>query len=133
MAITMMQTACPLDCPDGCSLTVGVENGRLLSVDATPVGEAANALTAGFICQKVKHHAKRVHGPDRIHTPLVRTGPKGSAEFRQASWDEALALGVGRGEVEELAEGGIDIDGFAERVDFEIAGDAGSGEDENRA
>ena len=92
MAITMMQTACPLDCPDGCSLTVGVENGRLLSVDATPVGEAANALTAGFICQKVKHHAKRVHGPDRIHTPLVRTGPKGSAEFRQASWDEALAL-----------------------------------------
>jgi anaerobic selenocysteine-containing dehydrogenase len=92
MALTMLQTACPLDCPDGCSLTVGVENGRLISVDATPVGEAANELTAGFICQKVKHHAERVHGPDRIFNPLVRTGPKGSASFREVSWDEALAL-----------------------------------------
>ena len=96
MALTTLQTACPLDCPDGCSLTVGVENGRLLSVDATPIGEAANALTAGFICQKVKHHAERVHGSDRILTPLVRTGPKGSATFRQASWDEALALAADR-------------------------------------
>jgi anaerobic selenocysteine-containing dehydrogenase len=92
MALTMLQTACPLDCPDGCSLIVGVENGRLMSVDATPVGEAANVFTAGFICQKVKHHAERVHGADRILTPLVRTGPKGSASFRQASWDEALGL-----------------------------------------
>jgi anaerobic selenocysteine-containing dehydrogenase len=92
MALTMLQTACPLDCPDGCSLTVGVENGRLISVDATPVGQAANELTAGFICQKVKHHAERVHGPDRILNPLVRTGPKGSASFREVSWDEALAL-----------------------------------------
>ena len=92
----MLQTACPLDCPDGCSLTVGVENGRLISVDATPVGAAANELTAGFICQKVKHHAERVHGPDRILNPLVRTGPKGSATFREASWDEALALVANR-------------------------------------
>jgi anaerobic selenocysteine-containing dehydrogenase len=92
MALTMLQTACPLDCPDGCSLTVGVENGRLVSVDATPVDQAANALTAGFICKKVKHHAERVYGDDRILSPLVRTGPKGSATFRQASWDEALGL-----------------------------------------
>ncbi len=105
MALMMLQTACPLDCPDGCSLTVGVENGRLVSVDATPVGEAANELTAGFICQKVKHHAERVHGPDRILNPLVRTGPKGSASFREASWDEALALVADRMKASIAANG----------------------------
>jgi anaerobic selenocysteine-containing dehydrogenase len=81
-------TACPLDCPDTCSLSVTVEAGRLVGVDAGP----GNPLTDGFICQKVKHHARRVYAPERVLTPLVRTGPKGSGEFRIASWDEALDL-----------------------------------------
>ncbi len=46
-------TACPLDCPDTCSLEVTVEDGRLVSIDAGP----ANPLTQGFICAKVKQHA----------------------------------------------------------------------------
>ena len=92
MTVSTYQTACPLDCPDSCSLTVMTSSGRLLSVDATPIESAANPLTAGFICQKVKHHAKRVHGPDRILTPLIRTGRKGQSEFRPASWDEAMQI-----------------------------------------
>ena len=88
--MALVRTACPLDCPDGCSLTVDVVAGRLVSVDATPVGVAANPFTAGFICQKVKHHAERVYGPDRILTPLIRTGGKGTGSFRQASWGEAV-------------------------------------------
>jgi anaerobic selenocysteine-containing dehydrogenase len=85
-------TACPLDCPDTCSLSVTVESGRLVGVDAGP----GNPLTDGFICQKVKHHARRVYAPERVLTPLVRTGPKGSGEFRIASWDEALDLVAAR-------------------------------------
>ena len=85
-------TACPLDCPDSCSLHVDVEDGRLLRVDAAPVGIAANAFTQGFICKKVKHHADRVYGPDRVLTPIVRVGPKGSGSFRPVSWDEAMSL-----------------------------------------
>jgi len=85
-------TACPLDCPDTCSLAVTVEDGRLTAVDAAP----GNPLTAGYICHKVKHHARRVYGPERIMTPLVRTGPKGSGAFRQASWDEAIELVAAR-------------------------------------
>src|SRR5450755_4627384 len=84
----VLSTACPLDCPDTCSLSVTVEDGRIVGVDAGP----GNPLTDGFICQKVKHHALRVYAPERVLTPLVRNGPKGVGEFRAASWDEALDL-----------------------------------------
>ena len=69
-----------------------MQGGRLVSVDAAP----GNPLTAGFICQKVKHHARRVYAPERVMTPLVRTGAKGAGEFRPASWDEALDLVAAR-------------------------------------
>jgi anaerobic selenocysteine-containing dehydrogenase len=90
--LTTHATACPLDCPDTCSLTVTVDDGRLVGVDAGP----GNPLTDGFICQKVKHHPQRVYAPERVMTPLIRTGAKGDAEFRPASWDEALDLLVAR-------------------------------------
>ena len=74
-------TSCPLDCPDTCTLAVTVETGRLVAVGAAP----GNPLTHGFICQKVSRHAQRVYAPERVLTPLVRTGPKGSGEFRSAT------------------------------------------------
>ncbi len=81
-------TACTLDCPDTCSLAVTVTDGRITKVDAGP----GNPLTDGWICAKVKHHARRVYAPERVMTPLIRTGPKGAGEFRPASWDEAIGL-----------------------------------------
>ncbi len=65
---------------------------RLIAVDAGP----GNPMTDGWICAKVKGHADRVHGKDRVLTPLIRTGPKGSGSFRQATWDEALDLVASR-------------------------------------
>src|SRR5262245_28525203 len=91
-ATVRLATACPLDCPDTCSLEVTVENGRLVGIDAG----VANPLTQGFICAKVKQHAQRVYAPERVLTPLVRTGAKGAAEFRGASWEEALDLVASR-------------------------------------
>src|SRR3954452_4395692 len=90
MTATEHVTACPLDCPDTCSLTVTVTDGRLTKVDAAP----GNPFTDGYICQKVKHHARRVYARERVLTPLIRTGTKGAGEFRTASWDEALDLVV---------------------------------------
>jgi anaerobic selenocysteine-containing dehydrogenase len=87
-----LTTACPLDCPDTCSLEAGVEDGRLVSVDAAP----GNPLTQGYICHKVKHHARRVYAPERVMTPLVRVGPKGRVELAPISWDEALDLAARR-------------------------------------
>ncbi len=103
MGGVMVRTGCPLDCPDGCSLAVDVEGGRIVSIDAaaatTPGGDVdptVNPLTQGFICAKVRKAAARVHSPERITTPLIRTGPKGAGEFRTSSWDEALDLVAGR-------------------------------------
>ena len=88
----LARTACPLDCPDACSLEVTLTLGRITKIDAAPVDEQSNPLTDGWICKKVKHHADRVYSQERIMTPLIRVGAKGSGEFRQASWDEALDL-----------------------------------------
>lgn len=87
-----VRTACPLDCPDACSLEVTLTLGRITKIDAAPVDELSNPLTDGWICKKVKHHADRVYSPERIMTPLIRTGAKGAGQFRSATWKEALDL-----------------------------------------
>jgi anaerobic selenocysteine-containing dehydrogenase len=81
-----VQTACPLDCPDSCSLDVSVENGKVVAID----GGHRNPSTAGFICAKVRGFAGRLYGPSRLEYPAVREGPKGEGRFRRVSWDEAL-------------------------------------------
>jgi len=92
MSTTVVHTACTLDCPDGCSLAVTVTDGRITDVDAS----SDNAFTDGWICAKVKRYAQRVYAPERVKSPLVRTGPKGAGEFREATWEEATALIAGR-------------------------------------
>src|SRR5829696_3531040 len=86
------QSACPLDCPDLCSLTVTVDGGRVTAID----GDRRGPITDGFICGKVRKMADHLYGDDRVLAPLVRTGPKGSGQWRTASWDEALELVAAR-------------------------------------
>ncbi|MFM8947646.1 MAG: molybdopterin-dependent oxidoreductase [Acidimicrobiaceae bacterium] len=103
----LVRTACPLDCPDACSLEVTLTLGRITKVDAAPVDELSNPLTDGWICKKVKHHADRVYSPERIMTPLIRIGLKGSGEFRSATWDDALDL-VAEKIKSAIASNGVD-------------------------
>jgi anaerobic selenocysteine-containing dehydrogenase len=80
-------TACPHDCPSTCALEVE----RLSPTKIGRVrGAAENTYTAGVICEKVSRYAERVHHPDRLLSPLLRTGAKGSGEFIPIDWDEAL-------------------------------------------
>ena len=82
-------SVCPLDCPDTCSLTVTVEDERIVSIR----GSRANPYTAGVLCAKVPEaYPGFVHGEGRLTTPLRRTGAKGEGRFERISWTQALDI-----------------------------------------
>src|SRR6187402_345193 len=93
-----VRTACPLDCPDACTLDVTVENGRVKKID----GGDDNPVTRNFICAKVRRFDERVYGEDRVLYPSVRQGAKGAGTYVRVTWDEALDLIARR--MEEIKE-----------------------------
>ncbi|MGH7153969.1 MAG: hypothetical protein ACREF3_08555, partial [Acetobacteraceae bacterium] len=76
---TIRSSACPHDCPSTCALEVEVIDGNRIGAVH---GAAANSYTDGVICNKVARYAERIHHPDRLTRPLLRTGPKGSGQFK---------------------------------------------------
>ncbi len=80
-------SVCPHDCPSTCALTVEVLDGTRIGAVR---GAKDNSYTAGVICAKVSRYAERIHHPDRLTHPLLRTGPRGSTQFKRIGWDEAL-------------------------------------------
>lgn len=79
---------CHHDCPDSCGWEVSVENGVAVKLR----GNSEHPFSQGELCPKVNRFLERVYSPERILYPLARTGPKGSGEFRQITWDEALGI-----------------------------------------
>ncbi|HEY6547020.1 MAG TPA: molybdopterin-dependent oxidoreductase, partial [Vicinamibacteria bacterium] len=84
--VQVHKVVCPHDCPDTCVMTVGVADGRALSLG----GDPEHRFTQGFLCAKVNHYLERVYSPDRLLHPLRRVGRKGEGRFARISWDEAL-------------------------------------------
>jgi anaerobic selenocysteine-containing dehydrogenase len=84
---TLVHGTCHHDCPDSCGWTVTVEDGTAVKLRGRP----DHPYSAGELCPKVNRFLDRVYSPDRILSPLRRVGPKGSGEFEETSWDEALA------------------------------------------
>jgi len=81
-----VRTACPLDCPDSCTVDVTLEKGRIVKMD----GGDANPVTRNYICGKVRRFPERVYGEDRLLYPAIRQGAKGQGTFTRVTWDEAL-------------------------------------------
>ena len=81
-----IETACPLDCPDSCSLSVTVTRGKVVKID----GSRRHDVTGGYICDKVKRFGDHVYGPARLLYPALRRGSKGQGSFKRVAWDEAL-------------------------------------------
>lgn len=75
-------------CPGGCGI-------RVRKVDDLPVGIEGNPshpISRGGLCPVGISSLPLLIHPDRIKQPLLRTGPRGSNEFRPISWKEAMSL-----------------------------------------
>lgn len=73
-------------CAQNCPMVAYVRDGRLVRIEANPNTPYPS------ICGRGRAAAAALYDPQRIKTPLIRTGKRGSGEFRSASWNEALDL-----------------------------------------
>jgi anaerobic selenocysteine-containing dehydrogenase len=85
----LVHSVCPHDCPSTCALEVERLDERTIG---RVRGRKDHPYTAGVVCAKVGNYAERQHHPERLKTPLRRTGDKGVglAAYMPISWDEAL-------------------------------------------
>ncbi|MCP5027559.1 MAG: molybdopterin-dependent oxidoreductase [Actinomycetia bacterium] len=83
---SIVRGSCHHDCPDTCVWEVTVTNGRAVRLR----GNADHPTTRAQLCPKVNRFIDRVYHPDRILTPLRRTGAKGDGHFEAISWPEGL-------------------------------------------
>ena len=84
----VVRTTCSPNCTGSCGQLAFVRDGVVVKVQ-----QAADYPDGAYNprgCMKGLSYVNQIYGKDRIMTPLVRTGERGSGEFREASWEEAL-------------------------------------------
>jgi anaerobic selenocysteine-containing dehydrogenase len=89
LAVDIVPSVCPHDCPSACALEVERGDGRHIG---RVRGTSGQSYTQGIVCAKVARYAERQDHPERLSRPLRRIGEKGAgaAAFVPISWDEAL-------------------------------------------
>jgi len=107
-------SVCMRDCYDTCSMVSGFKDGKL-----TVRGNPGHPVTAGFLCPKGALLPRWFHAKDRLKNPLIRTGERGSGEFRETSWEKAMKLVA-----DELRET-IEEFGSESVLVYQYAGDRG--------
>jgi anaerobic dimethyl sulfoxide reductase subunit A len=85
MGVRQIPVSCNKDCGGGCPLWANIVDGRVESIRNSPY---AGAYMRG--CVRGFQAARLLYAPDRLTTPLFRTGPRGSNQFKPIPWDEAL-------------------------------------------
>ncbi len=70
-------------CPAGCWVKVGIQDGRLVRI------EADRGHPLGMTCRRGRHAPEIVYSEHRLRYPLRRVGPKGTYEFKRITWGEA--------------------------------------------
>jgi menaquinone reductase, molybdopterin-binding-like subunit len=106
---------CPL-CPAGCGQHVRVmdadvdvvRNGQRGVVRAAVAkkleGLAEHPVNHGALCARGQAAIQVTYHPDRLRHPMKRSGARGSGQFQEVTWDEALAELTSR--LDSLAEAG---------------------------
>ncbi len=71
-------------CGVGCTLQVGVDNGRVVAVS----GDRKAEVNQGTACVKGYHAGSILYGADRLQQPLKREGD----DFVEITWNEAIGI-----------------------------------------
>lgn len=82
-----VSTICPY-CGVGCNIDLNIKNNTIVKVTS----RHDSSVNRGRLCVKGRFGLDFVNNPERLTTPLIRTGERGEGKFREAGWDEALDL-----------------------------------------
>jgi anaerobic selenocysteine-containing dehydrogenase len=83
--IEIKKSLCSI-CGAQCGINAYVREGRIIKIEGT----AENPVNRGVICAKGAAGRQWVYNAERIKSPLLRTGERGSGEYRPISWEDAL-------------------------------------------
>ncbi|WP_119717061.1 molybdopterin oxidoreductase family protein [Cognatilysobacter tabacisoli] len=75
-------------CACRCGIKVWLQDGRIRYIQGNP----EHPVNQGVLCAKGSAGIMQHYSPARLDKPLLRVGERGSGEFREIEWDEALAL-----------------------------------------
>ncbi|MEM9428075.1 MAG: molybdopterin oxidoreductase family protein [Pseudomonadota bacterium] len=79
------KTTCYM-CACRCGIDVHLKNGAVAHIE----GNRSHPKNRGVLCAKGSAGVMQHFSPARLRAPLKRVGPRGSGEFEEISWDEAL-------------------------------------------
>ena len=96
---TIVKTTCAL-CPSGCGLDVRVVSGKAVKVEGNPL----HPLNQGVCCLKGQTSLEVLYSPERIRHPRIQVGARGSGDWKEISWEEALGMVADK--LTELREAG---------------------------
>lgn len=83
------QTTCYM-CACRCGINVHLKDGKVAYIE----GNRDHPVNQGVLCAKGAAGIMQINAPSRLKAPLKRVGPRGSGEFEEISWDEALDMAV---------------------------------------
>ncbi len=83
------QTTCYM-CACRCGINVHLKDGEVAYIE----GNRDHPVNRGVLCAKGSAGIMQHTSPARLRAPLRRVGARGSGEFEEISWDEALDLAV---------------------------------------
>jgi len=84
----VVRTTCSPNCTGSCGQLAFVRDDEVVKVQQA--ADYPDEVYNPRGCMKGLSYHLLIHGPDRIQTPLIRDGERGSGSFREATWDEIL-------------------------------------------